>query len=64
MSSWLKTQIVRFAKKKHRTNMIRRCISLSSELLKLNNFNGAMEVLAALSNAAVSRQKLTWYVNF
>ncbi len=44
VSSWIKTQIVKPPKAKERVAMLKRAIALGDEFLKLNNFNGAMEV--------------------
>lgn len=44
ISAWIKTQVVKSNKVKERGQAMKRAIMLSEELVKLNNFNGAMEV--------------------
>eukprot|EP01112_Ceratiomyxa_fruticulosa_P016097 TRINITY_DN4828_c0_g4_i1.p1 TRINITY_DN4828_c0_g4~~TRINITY_DN4828_c0_g4_i1.p1 ORF type:complete len:1215 (+),score=257.42 TRINITY_DN4828_c0_g4_i1:149-3793(+) len=60
VSRWVVTQVVRYHKLKDRIYMIKKMIVLAEEFLKIHNFSGAMEILAGLSNASVSRLKTTW----
>lgn len=43
-----------------RTKTLKKMIALGTECFKINNFNGGMEILAGLSNSAVTRLKKTW----
>eukprot|EP01113_Clastostelium_recurvatum_P040127 TRINITY_DN6209_c0_g1_i6.p1 TRINITY_DN6209_c0_g1~~TRINITY_DN6209_c0_g1_i6.p1 ORF type:complete len:839 (+),score=192.80 TRINITY_DN6209_c0_g1_i6:1055-3571(+) len=59
VSGWVKSSIVQCANLKQRIALMKNMISLADHLVRLNNFSGAMEVLAGLSNSAVSRLKHT-----
>ena len=63
MSSWVRTMILQKTDLKERAVMLKNMIKLAFELLRLNNFNGAMEILSGLSSAPISRLKKTWDVS-
>jgi len=59
LTKWLISQIVSSEEKKT-VDIISNSIKLAKELLKLNNFNGAMAVSAALQHPAVERIHSAW----
>eukprot|EP01102_Stenamoeba_stenopodia_P021387 TRINITY_DN860_c0_g2_i1.p1 TRINITY_DN860_c0_g2~~TRINITY_DN860_c0_g2_i1.p1 ORF type:complete len:907 (+),score=203.20 TRINITY_DN860_c0_g2_i1:330-3050(+) len=60
VSYWVTTEIVSTTNSSQRLEMLRRFIDIGSFLLKLNNFNGAMQIYAALNMGATQRLKSTW----
>lgn len=60
MTRWVCTQIVKQPTAKERARCLRLFISLAKVSRELGNFNGLMEVVAALNSAAVFRLKRTW----
>lgn len=60
LSTYLASAIVSEDNLKKRVNYVEFCIELAQQLFNTNNFNGCLEVLAALGNSAVARLKLTW----
>ncbi|KAL6058531.1 Son of sevenless 1 [Balamuthia mandrillaris] len=60
VSKWASTDLVRTQDLKSRAVVLNRFIIIASKCLELNNFNGAMEIIAGLQNSAVYRLKKTW----
>jgi CRP-like cAMP-binding protein len=61
-SLWFQTLILRCEDKQARAVMIAKIIKIGSEFVKLNNFNGVMEIVTALHSSAVSRLTRTWAI--
>ncbi|GAM19410.1 hypothetical protein SAMD00019534_025850 [Acytostelium subglobosum LB1] len=59
-SFWIQMQVVKHGKVKERVSALKRIIALGECFVNLNNFYGAMGVLASLESAAVSRLQKTW----
>jgi len=59
LTKWLISQIVSSDEKKT-VDLLSNSIKLAKELLKLNNFNGAMAVSTALQHPAVERIESAW----
>jgi hypothetical protein len=62
MSYWIATEIVK-PDLKYRIKTLTLWIKVAAECKKMNNFNGVMEILAALGLSCVSRLKKTWRVS-
>ena len=60
MSRWVCAAIVREVDRARRAQALRLFIELARACLELRNFNGLLEVVAALNSAAVHRLKQTW----
>jgi hypothetical protein len=60
VSYWTASCILWCDKVKDRTKMLKKFISILTELEKIKNFNAAMAVLAGLANSAVHRLKYSW----
>jgi hypothetical protein len=60
LSRWVVAEILSDDKPVKRAKVIEYFVQVCHELLKLNNFNGIMAVLAALSGSAIGRLKKTW----
>ena len=59
-SRWAVTEIVLPKKAKARAAIIEKFIDCAVALMTLKNFNGVMEIIAALASAEVARLKKTW----
>lgn len=60
VSRWCCSEIVREKDLKSRAVILNRFILIASQCRELNNFNGVMEIMAGLQNAAAYRLKKTW----
>lgn len=60
VSSWVVSEIVQEEQLKKRTSCLEYFVAVCKELRAHRNFNGVMEILAALSNASVFRLRKTW----
>ena len=60
MSRWVCTQVVRQPTVRERARCLRLFIAFARVSFELGNFNGLMEVVAALNSAALFRLKKTW----
>ncbi|KAJ3375552.1 hypothetical protein GGF31_004671 [Allomyces arbusculus] len=56
---WVRSEILMTRETKTRAVVFERFITLADELLKLNNFNGVSEIMAALESSAVWRLERT-----
>ena len=59
-SRWVTYEIVHRVQLKSRVSALEKLIKLAEELLKLNNFNGVMEILSGINSSPVRRLKKTW----
>jgi hypothetical protein len=57
---WVTAEIVTTLQLKQRGQVLGKFIALAQRLFAMNNFNGLMEILAALNSAPVRRLKNTW----
>ncbi|KNC52088.1 uncharacterized protein AMSG_00916 [Thecamonas trahens ATCC 50062] len=60
MSEYVAVTILREAELEARVAVVTRFIQIASELRKINNFNGVMEILAGLQLTPIFRLKRTW----
>ena len=60
VSNWIVTVIVREKDKHIRRKKIEKFLIIQKKLFEIQNFNGVMQICAALSNVAVSRLKKSW----
>jgi hypothetical protein len=60
MSRWVCHQLLKEPNLKDRVRCLRLFISLAKLCQELNNFNGLMEIVAALNSAAIYRLTKTW----
>lgn len=60
VSRWVSSSIVRVVDAKKRRGLMRYFLRVAQRLVKLNNFNGVMEILAGLHSSSVFRLKKTW----
>jgi len=60
MSRWLASIIVLTESKEIRATLITRYIQIAMECLALNNYNGILEIVTALTSVASSRLFMTW----
>jgi len=61
-SRWAAAQIVHKLQLKQRVATLERLIKLAEELMKINNYNGVMEILSGINSSPVRRLKKTWEV--
>lgn len=59
---WISTEIISQQDLKTRATVITRFICVAQKCLELNNFNGLMEIIAALQNSAIHRLYNTWEI--
>jgi len=59
-SLWLSVQILSEVNVSKRANLLSKMLTLADNFLRINNFNGAMEVYSAINHRAFYRLKLTW----
>ena len=59
MSRWVCMQVVRLPTARERARCIKHFVELASCCRELDNFNGVMEIVAALNSTAVYRLKAT-----
>ena len=62
MSRWVCTQVVRQPTTRERARCLRLFIELANACRELGNFNGVMEIVAAINSSALFRLKRTWEV--
>ena len=60
MSRWVCMQVVRLPTARERARCIKHFVELAISCRELGNFNGVMEIVAALNSSAVYRLKATW----
>ena len=59
IGKWVASEIVREKNLKLRSKKLKRFINIATECVRLNNFHGAFEITAGISNSAVHRLKKT-----
>eukprot|EP01117_Protostelium_nocturnum_P016620 TRINITY_DN6624_c0_g1_i2.p1 TRINITY_DN6624_c0_g1~~TRINITY_DN6624_c0_g1_i2.p1 ORF type:complete len:1223 (-),score=447.26 TRINITY_DN6624_c0_g1_i2:317-3985(-) len=59
-SRWVSTEIVMAETVDDRINIITHFLMVASRCVRINNFNGAMEIFSGLEALSVSRLKQTW----
>lgn len=59
-SGWIVRSLLAQDNLEDRALLLKRVIVFGLHLLKLNNFNGLLEILCALSNCAIERMTCTW----
>lgn len=59
-TTWLSVYVLSETNVAKRAAALNRVFTLADNLLKLHNFNGAMEVYSAVSHSAIYRLKQTW----
>ena len=60
VSAWIVRSILAEEKLEARAQIIRRVIVIGMNLLKLNNYNGVIEIMAGLRNSSIDRLLLSW----
>eukprot|EP00026_Physarum_polycephalum_P003142 Phypoly_transcript_03151.p1 GENE.Phypoly_transcript_03151~~Phypoly_transcript_03151.p1 ORF type:complete len:727 (+),score=161.57 Phypoly_transcript_03151:83-2263(+) len=60
VSAWVATEILRSDKLVDRILKVKKFLNIAKHCRDIENFNGVMEILAGLQNAAVHRLKKTW----
>eukprot|EP00051_Salpingoeca_urceolata_P014836 m.189296 g.189296 ORF g.189296 m.189296 type:complete len:1239 (+) comp18204_c0_seq4:592-4308(+) len=60
VSQWVKRTIVEAPNLQERTDILCMFLDITQHLLELNNFNGVMELVSALTSASIKRLKFTW----
>ena len=60
VSNWVIRSIVETPNLEERADVVVYFLEVLRELIALNNFNGAMEVISALQNSIISRLHVTW----
>ncbi|KAH3745436.1 Ras guanine nucleotide exchange factor [Pelomyxa schiedti] len=60
VGKWVLASVLEGDTPKQRERVIRHFISIAKECKDLGNFNGMMEITAALGNSAITRLKKTW----
>ena len=62
VSAWVATEIVKSEKIGDRVLKVKKFLNIAKHCRDISNFNGVMEILAGLQNAAIHRMKKTWDV--
>jgi len=60
VTGWVATEILRPEDIRQRAVALNRFLAMAKSSIKINNFNGAMEILSALNSAPVHRLQRTW----
>ncbi|KAL6044134.1 hypothetical protein QOT17_023445 [Balamuthia mandrillaris] len=60
MSNWVSSEILSHDGRETRARMIMKFIGIARHCGELNNFNGVLEILSGLNNAAIARLKDSW----
>jgi len=60
VSNWVSTQVLYLPQPKMQAKAIKRYVVIAEELVNLNNFQSAGQILSGLGNSSVSRLKRSW----
>jgi len=61
VSAWIVESILSYDKLENRVMVLKRLLVVGLHLLRLNNFNGLIEIISALSNCSIERLYKTWH---